>query len=165
MPGACAEYTKVHEYILCPLPSPFLLCFLLFFSSFLVRLICSFTCPRCLFLSTSPSFSFSPFLFFSFLSFPFLVSFVLFFSLLLAQGTYAEYSKVPVVRAVSVPDKVTMEQAASALWQGFTAHVLAHSAYLIKPEDKVLIHAAAGGVGTLLVQMAKNAGVYKNSDC
>ena len=66
---------------------------------------------------------------------------------------------------MSVPDKVTMEQAASALWQGFTAHVLAHSAYLIKPEDKVLIHAAAGGVGTLLVQMAKNAGVYKYSDC
>jgi len=51
-----------------------------------------------------------------------------------------------------------MEQAASTLWQGFTAHALARSSYPVKAGDKILVHAAAGGVGSLIVQIAKNAG-------
>jgi len=51
-----------------------------------------------------------------------------------------------------------MEQAASTLWQGFTAHALARSSYPVKAGDKILVHAAAGGVGGLIVQIAKNAG-------
>jgi len=51
-----------------------------------------------------------------------------------------------------------MEQAASTLWQGFTAHAFTRSSYPVKAGDKILVHAAAGGVGSLIVQIAKNAG-------
>lgn len=57
-----------------------------------------------------------------------------------------------------MPDQLTMEQAASTLWQGFTAHAFACSSYPIKAGDKILVHAAAGGVGSLIIQIAKNAG-------
>ena len=53
-----------------------------------------------------------------------------------------------------------MEQAASTLWQGFTAHAFACTSYPIKAGDKILVHAAAGGVGGLIVQIAKNAGNF-----
>jgi NADPH2:quinone reductase len=56
---------------------------------------------------------------------------------------------------VSVPDNLTAEQAAAALLQGMTAHYLANDSYPIEPDDWVLVHAAAGGVGLLLTQLAK----------
>ena len=73
-------------------------------------------------------------------------------------GTYAEYAAVPADRLVHVPDKITDQQAAAAMLQGMTAHYLCHTTYQLKKDDTALIHAAAGGVGLLLVQMAKNIG-------
>jgi NADPH2:quinone reductase len=75
-----------------------------------------------------------------------------------APGAYAEYAVVPAHRLVPVPSDLSLEQAAAALLQGMTAHFLTHSTYPIHPGDQVLIHAAAGGVGLLLVQMAKRRG-------
>jgi NADPH2:quinone reductase len=57
-----------------------------------------------------------------------------------------------------VPEAVSSQQAAASLLQGMTAHYLTHSAYAIKPGDPVLIHAGAGGVGLLLIQIAKRLG-------
>ena len=74
------------------------------------------------------------------------------------QGAYAEYAVVPVWRLVPVPEGVDMKLAAAVMLQGLTAHFLSHSTYPIKQGDTVLIHAAAGGVGGLLVQMAKRRG-------
>jgi len=73
-------------------------------------------------------------------------------------GTYAEYAAVPADRLVHVPDNITDQQAATAMLQGMTAHYLSHTTYPLKKSDTALIHAAAGGVGLLLVQMAKNVG-------
>ena len=75
-----------------------------------------------------------------------------------ALGSYAEYSLVAADRLVRIPDELDFEQAAAAMLQGMTAHYLSHSTYPIKNGDTVLIHAAAGGVGLLLVQMAKQRG-------
>jgi NADPH2:quinone reductase len=73
-------------------------------------------------------------------------------------GSYAEYAAVPADRLVRVPDGVKDEQAAAAMLQGMTAHYLVNSSYPLKKGETALIHAAAGGVGLLLVQMAKNIG-------
>jgi len=73
-------------------------------------------------------------------------------------GAYAEYASVPADRLVHVPDKLDDRQAAAAMLQGMTAHYLVKSTYPLKRGDTVLIHAAAGGVGLLLVQMAKSLG-------
>ncbi|HEY3038351.1 MAG TPA: quinone oxidoreductase [Pyrinomonadaceae bacterium] len=73
-------------------------------------------------------------------------------------GSYAEYAAVPADRVVKIPDELDFNQAAAAMLQGMTAHYLSHSTYPIKSGDTVLIHAAAGGVGQLLVQMAKHLG-------
>lgn len=73
-------------------------------------------------------------------------------------GAYAEYEAVPADRLVRVPASITDHQAAAAMLQGITAQYLTHSTYPLKKGDIVLIHAAAGGVGLLLVQMAKNLG-------
>jgi len=73
-------------------------------------------------------------------------------------GTYAEYAAVPAERLVHVPDKITDQQAAAAMLQGMTAHYLINTTYPLKQGETALIHAAAGGVGLLLVQMAKNIG-------
>lgn len=73
-------------------------------------------------------------------------------------GSYAEYSAVPVDRLVSIPAGVNDQQAAAAMLQGMTAHYLSHDTYPLKRGDTALIHAAAGGVGLLLVQMAHNVG-------
>ena len=73
-------------------------------------------------------------------------------------GSYAEYASVPADRLVKIPDQLDFTQAAAAMLQGMTAHYLSHSSYPIKSGDTVLIHAAAGGVGLLLVQMAKKLG-------
>jgi len=75
-----------------------------------------------------------------------------------ALGSYAEYASVAADRLVRIPDELDFEQAAAAMLQGMTAHYLSHSTYPIKKGDTVLIHAAAGGVGLLLVQMAKRRG-------
>jgi len=73
-------------------------------------------------------------------------------------GAYAEYEAVPADRLVRVPAGITDHQAAAALLQGITAHYLTHSTFPLKKGDIALIHAAAGGVGLLLVQMSKNLG-------
>ena len=75
-----------------------------------------------------------------------------------ALGSYAEYAAVPADRLVRLPDAVKPEQAAAAMLQGMTAHYLLHSTYLLKKGETALVHAAAGGVGLLLVQMAKQMG-------
>ena len=73
-------------------------------------------------------------------------------------GSYAEYAAVPANRLVKIPDGLDFDQAAAAMLQGMTAHYLSHSTYPLKSGDTALIHAAAGGVGQLLVQMAKRLG-------
>ena len=75
-----------------------------------------------------------------------------------ALGSYAEYAAVPANRLVKIPDELDFEQAAAAMLQGMTAHYLLHSTYPLKQGETALIHAAAGGVGLLLVQMAKTIG-------
>jgi NADPH:quinone reductase len=74
------------------------------------------------------------------------------------RGSYAEYAVVPAKNLVAVPDNLSSQLAAAALLQGMTAHYLAFSTYRLEPGDTALVHAAAGGVGQLLVQMAKRAG-------
>jgi NADPH2:quinone reductase len=73
-------------------------------------------------------------------------------------GSYAEYATVPANRLVKIPDELDFEQAAAAMLQGMTAHYLLNSSYPLKKGETALIHAAAGGVGLLLVQMAKKIG-------
>src|SRR6185436_16329673 len=73
-------------------------------------------------------------------------------------GSNAEYAAVPAERLVNIPAELDFDQAAAAMLQGMTAHYLSHSTYPIKSGETALIHAAAGGVGALLVQMAKNLG-------
>lgn len=74
------------------------------------------------------------------------------------KGSYAEAAIVPAARLVRIPEGIDARAAAAAMLQGMTAHYLAHSTYPIRRGDVVLIHAAAGGVGLLLVQMAKRLG-------
>jgi NADPH:quinone reductase len=73
-------------------------------------------------------------------------------------GAYAEYAAVPADRLVPIPQGVTEQQAAAVMLQGMTAHYLSHDSYPLKQGETALIHAAAGGVGLLLVQMAHNIG-------
>jgi NADPH2:quinone reductase len=74
------------------------------------------------------------------------------------QGAYAEMAVVPAWRLVPVPEGVSDRVAAATMLQGMTAHYLSHSTYPIQAGDTVLVHAAAGGVGGLLVQLAKRQG-------
>jgi len=69
-------------------------------------------------------------------------------------GAYAEYAVVPADRVVVLPDGVSTKQGAAAMLQGLTAHYLATSTYPLKSGDACLVHAAAGGVGLLLCQVA-----------
>jgi NADPH2:quinone reductase len=73
-------------------------------------------------------------------------------------GSYAEYAAVPAKRLVHVPQSVSDLQAASAMLQGVTAHYLIYDSFPLKPGQTALVHAAAGGVGRLLVQMAHHIG-------
>ena len=73
-------------------------------------------------------------------------------------GAYAEYAAVPIDRLVKIPDGVSNRDAAAAMLQGMTAHYLSHDSYPLKRGETALIHAAAGGVGLILVQMAHNIG-------
>jgi len=74
------------------------------------------------------------------------------------RGSYAEYTVVPARQLVKLPEGVDFNTAAAAMLQGMTAHYLSHSTWPLKSGDKCLIHAAAGGTGRLLVQMAKMRG-------
>jgi NADPH2:quinone reductase len=74
------------------------------------------------------------------------------------MGAYAEYAVVPADRVVTLPDGVSVKQGAAVMLQGLTAHYLATSTYPLKPGDTCLVHAAAGGVGLLLCQVAKLRG-------
>lgn len=73
-------------------------------------------------------------------------------------GSYAEYVAVPASRLVRIPEELDFQQAAAAMLQGMTAHYLCRSCYPLQQDQTALIHAAAGGVGLLLVQMAKRLG-------
>jgi NADPH2:quinone reductase len=73
-------------------------------------------------------------------------------------GAYAELALVPANRAVPVPDGVGDEQAAAALLQGMTAHYLLFDSYPVRAGDTVLVHAAAGGMGLLVTQLATRLG-------
>lgn len=74
------------------------------------------------------------------------------------QGSYAEYATLDAARLVALPESLDFAQAAAAMLQGMTAHYLVHDSYPLRAGDTALIHAAAGGVGLLLVQLAKNLG-------
>ena len=76
----------------------------------------------------------------------------------MSLGGYAEYAAVAADRLVKIPDGVSERAAAAAVLQGMTAHYLAHDTYPLKKGETALVHAAAGGVGLLLVQMAHNIG-------
>ena len=78
----------------------------------------------------------------------------------MAQGGYADYAVAPARLVVQVPAGVSTRQAAAVMLQGMTAHYLTHSTYALKPGDTALIHAAAGGTGALVVQMAKMLGAH-----
>jgi NADPH:quinone reductase len=76
----------------------------------------------------------------------------------MARGSYAEYAVVPQQFLVELPAAVSFEDGAAAVLQGMTAHYLTHSTFPLKVGDTCLIHAAAGGAGLMVVQMAKIAG-------
>jgi NADPH2:quinone reductase len=73
-------------------------------------------------------------------------------------GAYAEFAAVPADKLVPIPEGVSFDQGAAAMLQGCTAHYLCASTYQVKAGDRCLIHAAAGGVGLLLIQMVKMLG-------
>jgi NADPH2:quinone reductase len=76
----------------------------------------------------------------------------------MVRGSYAEYAVVPEAMLVKIPDHVDFVTAAAAMLQGMTAHYLTHSTYPLKQGETCLVHAAAGGAGGLIVQMAKMLG-------
>ena len=76
----------------------------------------------------------------------------------MARGSYAEYAVVPAAQLVKIPAAIDFQTAAAAMLQGMTAHYLTHSTFALKSGDTCLVHAAAGGAGLLLVQMAHRIG-------
>ena len=76
----------------------------------------------------------------------------------MARGSYAEYAAVPAAMLLHVPDGLDLRQAAAVVLQGMTAHYLTHSTFKLQPGHTALVHAAAGGTGRLVVQMAKICG-------
>jgi NADPH2:quinone reductase len=74
------------------------------------------------------------------------------------QGSYAEYTLLPAAEAIKVPDAMELEMAAAIMLQGMTAHYLVYSTYALQKGDACLIHAGAGGMGLMLIQMAKRIG-------
>jgi NADPH2:quinone reductase len=74
------------------------------------------------------------------------------------RGSYAEYAVVAASQLVKIPAHVDFQTAAAAMLQGMTAHYLTRSTFALKAGDTCLVHAAAGGAGGLIVQMAKNLG-------
>src|SRR5436190_16415855 len=80
-------------------------------------------------------------------------------------GSYAEYATVPADRLVKLPVELDFDHAAAAMLQGMTAHYLCHTTYPLKAGETALVHAAAGGVGQLLVQMCKRLGRACHRHC
>src|SRR2546425_5832170 len=80
------------------------------------------------------------------------------------MGAYAEYAVVPADRIVRLPEGVSTQQGAAAILQGMTAHYLTSATYPLKPGDVCLVHAAAGGVGLLLCQIAQLRGARVRSE-
>src|SRR5689334_13566551 len=78
----------------------------------------------------------------------------------MTQGSYAEYAIVPAWKLVPIPAGVEASQAVAAMVQGMTAHYLTFSTYPLKAGDTALVHAAGGGTGALLVQVAKICGAH-----
>ena len=78
----------------------------------------------------------------------------------MVPGSYAEFTAVPEQKLVKVPEEISFTDAAAVMLQGMTAHYLLKSTYPITKDSKILIHAAAGGVGTLVVQIAKAIGAF-----
>lgn len=76
----------------------------------------------------------------------------------MVRGSYADHAVVPAAQLVKVPDQVDFNSAAAAMLQGMTAHYLTHSTYPLESRDVCLVHAAAGGAGRLIAQMAKARG-------
>jgi NADPH2:quinone reductase len=76
----------------------------------------------------------------------------------MAPGAYAEFAAVPAAKLVPIPEGITTRDAAAAMLQGMTAHYLVASTFPLKEGHTALVHAAAGGVGGILVQMAKRRG-------
>lgn len=77
-----------------------------------------------------------------------------------SAGSYAEYAVVPAAKLAPLPDGVDAKMGAAAVLQGLTAHYLATSTYPLQEGDRCLVHAASGGVGGLLTQIAKNRGAF-----
>lgn len=73
-------------------------------------------------------------------------------------GSYAEFAVVPAWRVVKVPDALPLEMAAASVFHGFTAHYLAHDVGRLVPGVTCLVHAASGGIGQILIQLAKRSG-------
>ena len=80
-------------------------------------------------------------------------------------GSYAEYVAAPAAKVVKIPDGVGFDAAAASMLQGMTVHYLAHSTYPLKSGDTALVHAAAGGVGLIMVQVAKMLGARVIGTC
>jgi NADPH2:quinone reductase len=76
----------------------------------------------------------------------------------MVRGSYAEYAVVPADKLVKIPPGIDFRAAAAAMLQGMTAHYLTHSTVALKKGDTCLVHAAAGGAGGLVVQMARGRG-------
>ena len=76
----------------------------------------------------------------------------------LVMGSYAEFAAVPADKLVKIPEGVNDREAAAAILQGMTAHYLVYDTHPLKRGETALVHAAAGGVGLLLVQMGHNIG-------
>ena len=76
----------------------------------------------------------------------------------IVRGSYAQYAAVPAWKLVKVPDTVPLPVATTLMLQGSTAHYLSHSAFPLQPGHACLVHAGAGGVGQLLIQLAKLRG-------
>lgn len=76
----------------------------------------------------------------------------------MARGSYAEFAVVPAWQLVPIPDALDFNSAAATMLQGMTAHYLSHSTFPLQSGQTCIVHAAAGGVGLLLTQIAKNMG-------
>lgn len=74
-------------------------------------------------------------------------------------GSYAEYAVVPAWQAVKVPEALPLDLAAASVFQGYTAHYLAHDVGQLGPGKTCLVHAASGGIGQILIQFARRSGV------
>jgi len=76
----------------------------------------------------------------------------------MSQGSYAEFAVVPAWKLVKLPANVDFKTGAALMLQGMTAHYLTHDTFPLKPGHKAVVHAGAGGVGLLLIQIAKKQG-------